>query len=399
MDLILAVLAGVLIGLTGGVFIGVRFFAGSRLRIEKAVLETEKKKLEDMLAKQEEYFAALRQSAGAQFEETASKMLKEKSAELSSKNFEMLNPLAEKIETFKAEIKNLEKETIDKNARLETQLTHMQALNQNLAKEASNLTQALQNKKAQGNLGEMILEDVLQASGLKEGIHYQKQEFLKGLDGGKNYPDFIINLPDGRRVIIDSKMSLENYSKWINEADETKKETHIKSHTDALKNHIKNLSDKEYQKLLKENGLDFAIMFVPVEYAYIAALDYDKNLSAFAGEKRVAVATASSLFPIIRLVESLWRIDKTSKSMDEIIKNGEEIHKKAEAFLAEMDRLGASIKNSQNVYEDAMIKIRGKGGILSRAAALEKLGIKIGKTLEIDIEEENILPAPKTDNL
>ncbi|MDR0645657.1 MAG: DNA recombination protein RmuC [Elusimicrobiota bacterium] len=402
MNLIFAVLAGTLAGLMLGIFVGRRFFADNKelgeLRVKQAVLEAEKKKLEDMQAKQEEYFSALRNSAAAQFGELASKMLKEKSVELSVKNFEILNPLAENIEKFKTEIKNLEKETIDKNARLETQLNHMQTLNQNLAKEASNLTQALQSKKAQGNLGEIILEDVLQAGGLKEGVHYLKQEFLKDADGGKNYPDFIINLPDKRRVIVDSKMSLENYSKWINEMEESKKERHIKEHIEALRNHIKNLSGKEYQKLLKENGLDFAIMFIPVEYAYIAALDYDKNLAAFAAEKRVAVATASSLFPIIHIIEGLWRIDKTNKSMSEIVKNGEEMHKKVIAFLSEMEKLGSAMKSSQNTYEDAMIKLRGKGGILSRAAALEKLGIKTGKSVENETDDSAAM-LPQDDNL
>jgi len=289
-----------------------------------------------------------------------------------------------------AEIKNLEKETIDKNARLETQLTHMQALNQNLAKEASSLTQALQNKKAQGNLGEMILEDVLQSGGLKEGIHYQKQQLLRGEEGDRNFPDFIINLPDNRRVIIDSKMSVADYAKWVNETDESKKEPFLKAHVEAVKSHIKELSDKEYQKLLKENGLDFVIMFMPVEYAYISALDYDKNLSAYAGERRVAIATASSLFPIIRIIEGLWRIDKTSKSMAEIVKNGEEMHKKVVAFLDEMERLGSNLNTSRNTYEEAMIKLRGKGGILSRAQALEKLGVKTNRSL-IDAETSDAI--------
>lgn len=384
MNLLFAVLAGMLLGLCAGIYLGRRFFAGTQL----AVLQAENKKLEAMHARQQEYFTALRAGAEAQFSELAAKLLKEKSTELTVKNSEILAPLADNIEKFKAEIKSLEKETIDKNARLETQLSHMQALNQNLAKEAAGLTQALQNKKAQGNLGEMILEDVLQAGGLKEGIHYQKQHLLRGEEGDKNYPDFIINLPDSRRVIVDSKMSIADYAKWVNEGDESKKEAHLKAHVEAIKNHIKNLADKEYQALLKENGLDFVIMFMPVEYAYISALDYDKNLSAYAGEKRVAIATASSLFPIIRIIEGLWRIDKTSKNMTEIVRNGEEMHKKATAFLEEMERLGANLNTSRNTYEEAMIKLRGKGGILSRAKELEKLGIKTSRSLKNETLDE-----------
>ena len=378
MEIIFALLAGVLIGLIAGIFVGRRFFT-------------------DMHLRQQEYFASLREGAKAQFGELANKLLKEKSAELSAKNTEILSPLSDNIEKFKTEIKNLERETIDKNARLETQLSHMQQLNQNLAKEASNLTQALQSKKAQGNLGEMILEDVLQSGGLKEGVHYEKQFFLRGEEGGKNYPDFIINLPDNRKVVVDSKMSLADYAKWVNEPDEIKKAAHIKAHIEALRNHIKNLSAKEYQKLLKENGLEFVIMFVPVEYAYIAALDCDKDLSAFAGEKRVAIATASSLFPIIRIIEGLWRIDKTSKSMAEIVKNGEEMHKKAAAFLGDMERLGSNMKTAQNTYEDALTKLQGKGGIISRAKALEKLGVKTNKPLPADADEDGqpTLPSPE----
>jgi DNA recombination protein RmuC len=389
MNTLLAVLAGILIGAAAGILIGRRFFADGDLRVRAGILEAENKKLAEMSARQEEYFKTLREAAGAQFGELANKLLKEKAFELNSENLKILAPLSENIEKFKTEIRNLERKTIDKNARLETHLTHMQTLNQNLAKEASNLTRALQNKKAQGNLGEMILEDVLQAGGLTERVHYSKQVLLKGEDGGKNYPDFIINLPDGRKVIVDSKMSLANYSGWVNETDEAKKAAHLDAHCEAVKNHIKNLSGKEYHELLKENGLEFVIMFIPVEYAYIAALEQDKNLSAFASEKRIAVATASSLFPILRIIEGLWRIDKTSRSMAEIVKNGEEIHKKATAFLAEMERLGANLQTSRNTYEEAMIKLRGKGGILSRAAALEKLGVKTGKSLADATEQED----------
>ncbi|MDR0735192.1 MAG: DNA recombination protein RmuC [Elusimicrobiota bacterium] len=400
MNLILAILAGALLGAAGGIFLGRRFFAdNTRLealqsqladwRVKEGVLHTQKQELEAALARQTEYFAALREGAKAQFGELANKLLKEKSLELSAKNSEILAPLAGEIEKFKTEIKNLEKETIDKNARLETQLAHMSRLNQNLAQEASNLTQALQSKKAQGNLGEMILEDILQAGGLKESVHYVKQHFLRGEEGRKNYPDFVINLPDNRRVIVDSKMSLADYAKWVNETDEIKKEQHLKAHAEALKNHIKNLSAKEYQTLLKENGLDFVIMFIPVEYAYISALDYDKDLSAFAGEKRVAIATASSLFPIIRIIEGLWRIDTTSKNMAEIARNGEEMHKKAVAFLGEMARLGANMQAGRNIYDEAMIKLHGRGGIISRAQALEKLGVRTTKSLKNVAQEDN----------
>ena len=398
MNLILAVLAGALLGAAGGIFLGRIFFAdNTRLealqarladwRVKEGILQAQKRELEATLARQGEYFAALRDGAKAQFGELAGKLLKEKSQELSARNSEILAPLSGEIEKFKTEIKNLEKETIDKNARLETQLAHMSRLNQNLAQEASNLTQALQSKKAQGNLGEMILEDVLQAGGLKEGLHYVKQHFLRGEEGGKNYPDFIINLPDNRRVIIDSKMSLADYAKWINEPDESKKEQYLKAHAEALRNHVKNLSAKEYQTLLKENSLDFVIMFIPVEYAYIGALDYDKDLSAFAGEKRVAISTASSLFPIIRIIEGLWRIDMTNKSMAEIVRTGEEMHKKAAAFLGEMERLGANLQAGRNIYDEAMIKLRGRGGIISRAQALEKLGVKTTKSLKNAAEE------------
>jgi DNA recombination protein RmuC len=419
MELILAVLAGIFIGLTAGIFIGKKFFADNKelelkanlykeekakaealalecealktrltdLKVKEGVLEAEKRKFEVMQARQEEYFSAIQSAAKAQFGELAAKLLKEKAAELGAKNLELLTPLNENIEKFKAEIKSLEKETIDKTARLETKLTEMQSLNRSLAKEAGNLTQALQNKKAQGNLGEMILEDVLQAVGLKEGVHYSKQEFLRSESGAKNYPDFIINLPDNRRVIIDSKMSLADYSKWVNETDEALKEGHIKAHAEAVRNHIKSLSGKEYQRMLKEQSLDFVFMFIPVEYAYISALEYDKNLSSWANEKRVAVVTGSSLLPIIQILEGIWRIDKTSKSMAEIVRNGEEMHKKAVSFLYEMERLGLSMKSSQNSYEEAMGKLRGRGGILSRAQALEKLGVKTGKSLTGAVDE------------
>ncbi|MDR1683949.1 MAG: DNA recombination protein RmuC [Elusimicrobiota bacterium] len=365
-----------------GVFIGRRFFADTKdLEIKTGILEAEKKKLEAMHAEQKAYFDAIQSKAGDMFNSLASNLLDKKTQNLTLENQKILNPLAQNIEQFKAEIKKLSEQTTDKTARLETQLTSMQTLNQNLAKEAGALTQALQNKKAQGNFGEMILEDVLQAGGLKEGLHYLKQPAFTNDAQAARLPDFIINLPDERRVIIDSKMSLTDYTKWVNETDEAQKPRHLKNHIAAVKANIAKLSGKEYQKMLKDNSLDFALMFIPIEYAYMAALEGEKDLASFAASARVGIVTASSLMPVISIIEGLWRLERTNKSMQEIIKVGEDMHKKVAAFLSDMESLGKSLSAGHNHYNNAMTKLAGRGSILSKARDLEELGIKTAKKL------------------
>lgn len=222
----------------------------------------------------------------------------------------------------------------------EEQIKILSRNNDNLAKEAQDLTTALKgNKKLQGNWGEIQLENLLDITGLKEGIDYIRQETVVNEDGKIHRPDIVVNLPNGRKVIVDSKVSLNNYSEYISRDNEEEKKNYIKLYIDDLKNHIKELSSKEYYKDLKQQSisLDYVFMFVPLERAYIDAVDYDKSIYRFAFDNRIAIVTPSSLMPILKTIEYLWSIEKQNKNVEEIVKLAETIYKKIVLFKEDME--------------------------------------------------------------
>jgi DNA recombination protein RmuC len=356
--------------------------------MEKAVLKEQKNFIEKQLAESK-----------IVFENAANEILKKQSENFKDENkSEMGNiiaPLKETIKNYQEAIASFNKTQDEKNSALDYAIKDVAKLNRRLADEASNLSTALQNKKVQGNWGEMVLERVLEWAGLKEGVEYTKQSFFKNENNERQYPDFIIKLPKERKVVIDSKMSIENYKKWANETDGEAKERFLEAHAKDVKKHIDELSAKEYQNLLKEESLDFVIMFVPIEYAYFAALEKDDTLNEYASKRKVAIATASSLFPILKVVENLWRIERSDKNTEEIIKTGEEMHKRVDAFLTEMQKLGSELSQSQKVYESAMTKLQGGQGLIKSAVKLESLGLKYQKSLKNNIEEETPAALPR----
>jgi DNA recombination protein RmuC len=306
----------------------------------------------------------------------------------------ILNPLKDSLKNYQETINAFSKDQNEKTNQLDNAIKRSIEISQKMTDEASNLATALQNKKVQGNWGEMVLESVLQWAGLVEGEgesgQYEKQVFFKNENNERQYPDFIIKLPKDRKVIIDSKMSIENYKNWANEIDEVKKNIFLDQLVKDIKNHIEGLAKKEYQNLIKDKGLDFVIMFIPIEYAYFAAINKDSGLIEFAGSKKIAIATASSLFPILKVVEGLWRIDKSNKNNEEIIKAGEEMHKRVERFVGEMENLGKSLKKSADSYEDAMKCLTGTQSIIKSSIKLENLGIRHQKSLK-NVEQGQML--------
>lgn len=337
-------------------------------KTKEAELKAIKSNLEENITRQQTTFDKLQSSAKDNFKQLAEEVFKVKIGELKTESKEIVAPLNISLE------------------KLQDKLSRMQNLNENLQKEAANLTKALQfNNKTQGNFGEMILEEVLIACGLKKGINYETQPLMHASDEeNKTYrPDCIINLPDDRYIVIDSKMSLTAYTKFVAEEDPTQKAVYLQEHIDSIEKHIKELSVKKYQDLKEIKGRtpDFVMMFIPVEYAYIAALDAKRDLGIFASGKRVAVVTASSLIPIVKTVESLWRISTSQKEMDEIIRLGSQIHSQAAAFLNSMEDIKAGLNKAGKAFGDSMTALNGGRGILLYAKKLEGLGVKSKKTL------------------
>lgn len=337
------------------------------LEKEKVKIEAENQLQKQTQEQQKIIFDNMQKIAEGKFKEIASNLLTQKTEELQNKGIEPLS-------------KNL--------IYLQEKLASMEHLNENLQKEASNLANALKNNKKQGDFGEMLLEQLLESCGLKEGVHYKKQNTDKDT---KLRPDFIINMPNNRYLVIDCKMVLTAYTNYANEKDPLKSKQFLDEHIKALKNQIEELSKKKYQELKEvyQHTPDFVIMYVPIEAAYLCALEYQKDLGIFASGKKVMVATASSLIPILKTIEQLWNIYLAQKHTEEILKLGRTLHEKVSIFANRFHSMKGSIDAALNHYEEARKSLEGQGGLVSQVKKLEDLGAKSSKQLpEIDFEDK-----------
>ena len=265
-------------------------------------------------------------------------------------------------------------------------------LNKNLSKDAQGLTDALRgNKKLQGNWGEFQLERVLEISGLQKDINYTTQENFKDGEDKNRRPDVIIYMPDDRNIIVDSKVSLNDYMDYANCDGSLEEKEHLLSrHVDCIKRHINGLSSKEYQKLLKERSLDYVIIFIPIESAYIDAVKYDSSLYDFAYRHGVVIATPSSLLPILRTVENLWRLEKQNRNVQEIAAVGGLLFDKIANFSEDLKKIGSSLEASRKSYDAAVTKLtEGRGNALTLANRLKELGAKTVKEIPADFIKDN----------
>ena len=302
----------------------------------------------------------------------------------------LLKPFQDQMADFKKKVEAAHEESIKNKSSFDEQLKSLLQLNQNLSKDAEDLSAALKgNKKLQGNWGEFQLERVLEVSGLQKGINYITQETFEAADKRQFRPDVIVKLPNERSVIIDSKVSLNDYVAYVNAEDEISRAEHLKKHIQALKNHIDELSDKEYQKLLKDNALDYVVIFVPVESAYVEAVRADTTLYDYAYKKNIAVTTPSSLLPILRTVENLWRIENQNKNVLKIAQVGGALYDKIANFTEDMQRIDKALEGARKNYDLAMNKLStGKGNALSLAERLKNYGAKASKALSLEHEDE-----------
>ena len=349
--------------------------------LAKADLDARSAALQDSINKQKEFFEKIQGETKNAIKTMAADALKEQRTELINKNTDLYAPLKQKLDEFTKQIGDLRNESTSRHGDLKHALEQTRQMNDALAKEAKDLTEALKNPKMQGNWGEMILENVLTSAGLAEGKDYEKQAFLRGEDNSRNYPDFLIHLPQGRTVVIDSKMSLVNYKNWAVATDEAEKDRFLKAHVKDVRAHIDELAAKEYQNLLKDRGLDFVFMFIPIEYAYFAALQADPQLNEYARQKGVSVVTASNLFAVMQVVENLWRMERTNKNMDKILALGAEMHQRVSRFVTRMEDINTKLQATRKSYDDAMTSLTGNVGIIKSAVKLEEMQIKHARSL------------------
>ena len=348
--------------------------------------EADYRNLQEKLRDQRHELEELQQKFATEFKNLANEIFEEKSRKFTDQNKvnigELLNPLKEKISDFEKKVEINSKESLEQSAALREQLRGLRELNQQMTKEAENLTRALKgDSKTQGNWGEFILESVLEKSGLEKGREYFIQESFVNEEGKRFQPDVVIKLPDDKNIIIDSKVSLTAYERFVSEEDN--KESNLKAHTLSIKNHIKGLDLKQYQQLHGVKGLDFILMFIPVEPAFSAAMQYDVQLFNAAYDKNIVIVSPSTLMATLRTIANIWKNEYQNQNALEIAKQGGNLYDKFVAFTEDLKKVGNNLRITQNAYQEAMKKLYdGKDNLVRKTERLKELGAKTSKVMD-----------------
>lgn len=333
---------------------------------------------------QSETLQTIKQQMNMHFEVLAQKILDEKSKAWQLSNQKemtyLLDPVKQQLRDFAMIVQqSYEKESKDRVA-LSVQVQQLQRMNHQLSDEASNLTQALKgNVKQQGCWGELILEKALQLSGLQSGREYITQIKHTGLNNEQLQPDVIVNLPENRSVIIDAKVSLQAYEEYLRQDNSKTQLEYLEKHLLSIRTHIKQLSSKNYTSIPGINTVDFVLLFMPIESAFVLALEHERNLLQFALEKNIVLVTPSTLLASLRTIENLWRVDKQNKNALQIAEKAGGLYDKFASLCHDLTDLGKRLASTQSVYEQTMKKLQGKGNLLTRVEQLKAMGAKTNK--------------------
>lgn len=349
--------------------------------------------LQTTLAEKEKYFSAQQQNfeqskqqLGVEFQNLANRILDEKSRSFSQSNQTaletLLKPFREQIEGFQKRVNEIHSESVKGNAGLEAEIKKVLEIGLNMSQEASNLTSALKGeKKTLGNWGEVQLERALQLAGLEENVHYRAQAHFKDEQGGRNYPDFVLNLPDEKHLIIDSKMSLVAYESAVNSDDDFERERLLKEHISALKSHINDLHKKDYSNLIGMRSPNFVLMFIAVEPAYIEALKADPALFNYGYERNVIMVSHTTLMPILRTVANLWRIERGNTEAKEIAEKAGDIYNQICLVAERLSKLGNTLSTVNNQYNSTVTALVGQQGLVGKVERFKTLSAKANKTM------------------
>ena len=354
---------------------------------ESSSLKAINKNLEEKLNEQKAELEKLQEKFTTEFENLANKILEEKSSKFTLQNKEnldqILKPLGEKIKEFEKKVNEVYVTDSKERASLATQLKNLQELNQLMAKEASNLTNALKGEtKTMGNWGEFILESILEKSGLTKGREYILQETLFNENGRRLQPDVIINLPDNKCLIIDSKVSLLAYENYCSSEDENQRTNFLKEHIASIKKHIKELSAKDYQNIYQIKSLDFVLLFMPIEPAFSLAIQTDAGLFNEAFDKNIVIVSPSTLLATLRTIANIWRQEYQNNNVLEIARQSGALYDKFQGLISDLIELGKRMNTMQGSYENAMKKLyTGRGNLISSVENIKKLGAKTSKSL------------------
>ncbi len=367
-------------------------FVGSNKQLAKA--EADYGHLQEKLQDQKKELENLNDKLSLEFKNLANEILDDKSKkfiELNKTNLsDILTPLRDKIKDFEKKIEDSNRDNNSRSSALQEQLKNLQGLNLKMTQEAENLTRALKgDPQAQGAWGEFILESILEKSGLERDREYSIQETFTTTEG-RLRPDVIVRLPENRHVIIDSKVSLNAYNNFVNAESEESKIVALKAHMLSIRQHMKGLAEKNYQNL-SANGLDFVIMFIPIEPAYILAIQSEKTLYEEALSKKIVFVSPTLLIPSLQLIKNVWKLEHQNKNTQEIVRQVSALYEKFKGFTDDLIDLGGQLRKSQQAYEDAMNKLStGSGNLVKRVEELKKLGITPSKNIDQRLVDKSI---------
>jgi DNA recombination protein RmuC len=354
---------------------------------ENSALKTDNTHFQQRLSEQKAEIEKLQEKFTKEFENLANRIFEEKSLRFTEQNKEKLNeilsPLRDRIYEFEKKVEESNKENIKGYSSLQQQLDLLRQMNQQITQEAKNLTEALKGQtKTQGNWGEFILESILEKSGLVKGREYVVQESFVDESGRRLQPDVIVNLPEKKSIVIDSKVSLIAYEKYISSEDEAEKSKALQEHIISIRSHLKNLSSKNYQSIYKLNSLDFVLMFMPIEPAFGLAVQHDINLFNDAFEKNIVIVSPSTLLATLRTIASIWRQENQNRNALEIARQAGALYDKFVNFYNDLIDVGQKLDSAKKSYESAMKKIHnGRGNLISEVQKVKDLGARTTKSL------------------
>lgn len=383
--------------IAGGAIIGFAVYSKMRIQTEiwRNKYDVEKALAEQQKANSEQQKITIQEMQNRmtmQFENLAQKIFDDKSGKLSDQNHKqlstLLDPLKERIKDFEKKVEDTYSQERSERGHLRGEISKLIELNTTMSKDAQNLVTALKGEnKTQGNWGEMILENILERSGLRKGEEYFVQETVRGSEGEVLRPDVIVKLPDGKHLIIDSKVTLTAYESYSSADDETIRQKHADMHVESLKRHINGLSEKKYHLASEIVSPDFVMLFMPLEPAFALAFKQKPELFEQAWTKNVAIVSPTTLLATLRTVAALWKQDKQQRNALEIAKRGGELYDKFAAIVKDLDTLGERLNSTQKIHTDIMGKIStGRGNLISQVEKLKELGAKADKTLPVSLE-------------
>lgn len=366
--------------------------------VRQATLAEKLAARDEALARQKEELTALQERQRVEFKNLAAEILEEKSNQFKQTNREslelLLKPFRDNIEGFRKKVEEVYEKEAQQRFSLKEEIRHLNEMNLRMSQEANNLTAALKgNSKVQGDWGEMILETILDSSNLIKGVHYQTQENIKDNETGANLrPDVILNLPEGKQIVIDSKVSLTAYVTYSETDAPEAQQRAVKEHVRSVRSHIAELAGKSYQTLLngqnKSVSPDFVIMFIPNEPAFLLAMQQDSALWSDAYNRKVIISSPTNLFALLKIVDDLWKRDGQSKNALAIATEGANLYDKFVGFSETLLDLGRSLGAATGKYEQAMNQLKtGRGNLIRRAERLRELQVKASKSLPAQLED------------